>query len=272
MRNPKSRIPKPIRRWTAIKLEHLEAYLKAYARATTRAGQRYYLDAFAGCGDCVLIENGMHVEGSARRALEVTPPFTQCFFVEMDRHLAAHLGNSLASTPGVTVFQGDCNVVIPRDVLPLLPRRAPSLAFLDPTGAQLQWSTIEALARHRLGGAKMELLILYPYDMFIARWLTHPALASSFTAMFGGTYWQSALNQSVALQESPRQRRLRFVDLYCNRLRSLRYRHVVAFGPLYSGHHPLYHVIFASDNDTGAKIMQDVWSKTRAIPGGLGYT
>jgi three-Cys-motif partner protein len=177
----------------------------------------------------------------------------------------------MSGKANVQVFQGDCNVVIPSQVLRQLPRRAPSLAFLDPTGAQLHWSTVEALAAHRLGPNKMELLILYPYDMFIARWLKLPAMAPVLTTMFGGSDWQRALQDSIASGENGDARRLRFVNVYLDRLRSLNYRYVKVYGPLYSGHRPLYHIIFASDHPAGAKIMEDVWGKTKPFPGGLGY-
>lgn len=267
----KTRIPRPIRRWTAIKLEHLEAYLKAYAKATQRAGNRYYIDAFAGSGDCILSETGVRIEGSARRALKVNPPFSTCFFVEKDPVLASHLENVLTGHRNASVFQGDCNEVIPREVLPKVPRRAPSLAFLDQTGAQLHWATVRALAAHRLGANKMELLILYAYDMFIARWLRLPAMRETLDAMFGGNQWKRALDESLAIGEDARQRRERFVNLYCDGLRSLDYKYVDALGPLFSGRRPLYHVIFASDHPVGVKIMRDVWSRPRPIPGELWY-
>ncbi len=267
----KALIPRPIRRWTAIKLEHLEAYLKAYARATQRAGTRYYIDAFAGSGECILRETGVHVDGSARRAVKVEPPFTQCFFIEMNTALASHLRESLTRYTNVVVLEGDCNAVIPRQVLPHLPRRAPSLAFLDPTGAQLHWATVRALAAHRLGTNKMELLILYPYDMFVARWLRMPVMAPQLDLMFGGNRWKLALSESAIQGEDHHARRKRFVELYCSGLEALGYRYVDVLGPLYSGRRPLYHVVFASDHPVGAKIMRDVWSKTRWIPGELPF-
>lgn len=253
-------------------MEHLEAYLKGYARAATTARERYYIDAFAGCGDCVLRVLGIHIEGSARRALKVQPPFTGCFFIEQNPALASHLRSQMASERNVHVFEGDCNEVIPAEVLPRIPRRAASLAFLDPTGAQLQWRTIQTLAGHRLGRFKMELLILYPYDMFIARWLKLDTMAPALTLMFGGDHWKRALQESTANREDTVARRERFVQLYCDGLRSLGYQYVDTLGPLYrSGHHPLYHVIFAGDHPVGQRIMRDVWSRARPVPGELGY-
>jgi len=79
------------------------------------------------------------------------------------------------------------------------------------------------------------------------------------------------LIKSLEAKETSEQRRERFVQLYTNNLRALGYRYVEPYGPLYLGHKPLYHVIFASDHPIGAKIMRSVWGKTRFIPGELGY-
>src|SRR3990172_2148467 len=97
----RSTIPRPIRLWTAIKLEHLEAYLTAYAKATKRAGERYYIDGFSGSGDCILRETGTLIEGSAKRALKASPPFTTCFVIEKDPLLSAHLQQSLGGLSNV---------------------------------------------------------------------------------------------------------------------------------------------------------------------------
>lgn len=265
------RIPLPIGPWTAIKLEHLEAYLKAYARATTRARERYYIDAFAGCGDCIMRRTGVPVEGSVWRALRVQPAFTRCLFVELNPVLAAHLRGRMANYTQVEIFQGDCNAVIPTQVLPRVPREAPSLCFLDPTGAQIRWDTVRALAAHRVGPRRMELLILYPFDMFIDRWLTLSAMEPMLTSFYGDSTWKNERAESQRLGERRVQRRARFVSFYTERLRSLGYSFVDAYGPLYSRHRALYHFVFATDHPAGHRIMSDVWRRARPIPGELGY-
>jgi len=268
-------IPRPIHRWTAVKLEHLDAYLQAYVTATKRWGERYYIDAFAGCGDCVLMENQMPVEGSALRALSTVPPFSGYYFVEADQRSVEHLERrtSAKDIPNVHVLCGDCNELIPKEVLPKLPRNAPSFAFLDPTGLQLQWRTVEALARHRsIGDYKMELLIVYPYDMAINRQFFLPRPPTrALTLFYGNNEWEAEFQDSRRLREGSPARRERFVNLYVGNLKSLAYRYVDVYGPLRDRGRPLYHVIFAGDHPVGAKIMRDVWSKSRPIPGEMWY-
>lgn len=265
-------IPRPIRLWTARKLEYLDAYLQAYVQATKSLGQRYYIDAFAGCGDCILEDTGRTIAGSPWRALAAVPKFTKFFFVEKHRESTEYLQSRVGQRADVTVLCGDCNVVIPSRVLPNTPRAAPSFAFLDPTGLQLKWDTIEALAAHRLGPYKMELLILFPYDMAIAMNLHNRGAQRALTMFYGHDRWLGEYDKSLALHESPVQRRERFTELYILGLKGLGYRYVEKYGPLKDGNRGKYHVVFASDNATGAKIMHEVWSKPRAAPGDMFYT
>lgn len=271
----KPKIPSPIHTWTALKIEYLDHYLQAYVHATKRAREIHYIDAFAGCGNCVIIENGYLVEGSPWRALNTVPAFTQYYFVEKKVTLASHLQRAVLDKglKNAHVYAGDCNQVIPAEILPRIPQDVPSFAFLDPTGLQLHWQTIERLASHRRHW-KIELLILYPYDMAIARLfpLTRmPVTYSTLTRYYGDESWMFQLIKSLEAKETSEQRREHFVQLYTNNLRALGYRYVEPYGPLYWGRKPLYHVIFASDHPVGAKIMRAVWDKTRFIPGELGY-
>lgn len=271
----KLRIPSPIRKWTALKLEYLDHYLQAYVIATKRAGEIYYVDPFCGCGECIMPESGLRVDGSPWRALNTIPPFTRYYFVEKEPTLASHLREAIwrKGLTNAKVYCGDCNQVIPEEVLPNIPRDVPSFAFLDPFGLQLDWDTVQMLASHRVG-RKMELLVLY-HHMVIARLLrlamVEGSYAARLTRFYGDESWREHFSQSMKAGEIAEQRRQRFLVLYTSKLRSLGYKYVEPYGPLGSGRKPLYHVVFASDHAVGARIMHDVWSKTRFVPGELGY-
>lgn len=265
-------IPKPIGTWTALKLEHLDNYLQAYRTVTKAGSQAYYLDFFAGSGACVLKMHGTPVPGSAWRALNAVPPFARYFFIEKDPIQAEHLRHQIhaASIQNYEVETGDCNDAVDR-VMPRVPRSALSFAFLDPSGLQLHWNTVKKLAKHRRGSRKMELLILYPYDMVIKRWLSESTMAPSLTAFFGDDSWRVAQAESLRNDEDENTKRQRFVSLYAGNLQGLGYKFVNAYGPLGYRHRYYYNVIFASDEPIGQRIMQDVWSKARPIPGHLDY-
>ena len=176
-------IPKLIGSWTALKLEYLDHYLQAYRNVTRGAQEAYYIDLFAGCGNCSLKRNGWPVEGSPWRALKVVPPFQGYFFIEKNRVLANHLNTCIQqeSINNARVLPGDCNGPKLDEVLSQTPRKALSFAFIDPSGLQLKWATLERLANHRAGPWKMELLILYPWDMVINRWIDLPSFAMALT-------------------------------------------------------------------------------------------
>jgi three-Cys-motif partner protein len=266
-------IPKPIGTWTALKLEYLEHYLQAYRNVTRKALEAYYIDLFAGCGDCMLKRNGWPVEGSPWRALRVIPPFQGYFFVEKNRVLANHL-NACIQREGIKntkVLTGDCNGSKLDEVLSQIPRKALSFAFVDPSGLQLKWVTLERLASHRTGRWKMELLILYPYDMVINRWIELPSYVKVLTDFYGDSAWQQAQAESRRLDEDPAARRRRFIDLYVARIKNLGYKYVDDYGPMGYGNRSYYQVIFASDQPIGQRIMKAVWSKPRLVPGQLGY-
>ena len=271
-------IPSRVGKWTALKLEYLDYYLQAYVIATKQSREKHYIDAFSGCGECTLSDTGHPLEGSPWRALNALPPFTYYHFVEIDERLASHLERRIAERgiQNARVYRGDCNEVIPEKILPKIPKDVPSFSFLDPRGLQLNWTTIERLASHR-ERMKMELLILYPYDMAIARLfklaMKNESHHATLTRFYGSEKWLAEFKESLRLKETIDQQRERFVKFYTNNLSKLGYRNVQPYGPLYSaGQRPVYHVIFASDHDVGIKIMQDVWSRTRFVPGEMGYT
>src|SRR5262249_60277014 len=63
--------------WTEQKLDILSDYLAAFNKASAKAGTTVYLDLFAGRAQNVSRSRTEHlIRGSARRALETTPPFT----------------------------------------------------------------------------------------------------------------------------------------------------------------------------------------------------
>jgi len=273
---PRPMIPRPIRKWTALKLEYLDYYLQAYVIATRKAREIHYIDPFASCGECIVVESGKIVQGSPWRALNSVPQFSQYHFVEKRPMLAAYLRKSINEKgfENAHVYSGDCNLVIPREILPIIPRNVPCFAFLDPEGMQLDWETVRALAKHRQGW-KVELLILYPYDMAVARQFSlinkRPSISTRLTSFYGDECWKHQLFESIDAEESTAKRRQRFVDLYTGNLRALGYKFVEVYGPFRANKRPLYHVVFASDSPVGAKIMHDVWAKPRYVPGELFY-
>src|SRR5579859_5194599 len=71
--------------WTEQKLDILADYLAGFTRASKKAGTTVYLDLFAGQPDNVSRERDeRQIHGSARRALDTSPPLSVLRFFELD--------------------------------------------------------------------------------------------------------------------------------------------------------------------------------------------
>lgn len=138
--------------WTQIKLDVLEKYLSSYVTALkNKPFKLLYIDAFAGTGEVTTKSGpGDPIDGSAKIALG-TSGFDAYLFVERHAGRFDALNRLREAQPPerqerITVHCGDANVSLPA----LLPRfdrtRWRAVAFLDPYGLGVDWSTLEWLA------------------------------------------------------------------------------------------------------------------------------
>lgn len=172
--------------WTERKLDALDQYLRAYANMLKKRDfNRIYIDAFAGTGyreqkvpaeDALpdifadeLEELGQpepqrFLDGSARIALRVAPPFHRFVFIESAKEKVAELENLKAEFPSlatsIDIRPGDANVTI-RDLCEKWDKRGTrGVLFLDPFGMQAEWSTIKAIAATEC----IDTWILFPFS------------------------------------------------------------------------------------------------------------
>lgn len=166
--------------WTQQKLAALGKYLHAYTKIFKRniRAQFYtisYVDAFAGTGAlrrpalgglAKLIPGMAEAEkefrkGSARRALEVTPPFDKYVFIEKSTTKCKELEALAAEFPDrqIRIINGDANSALLKWCEELNPKRERAVVFLDPFGASVDWRVISALGKTRA----VDLWILFPY-------------------------------------------------------------------------------------------------------------
>lgn len=248
----------------------LEEYLRAYVKATKRARKYgiYYIDLFAGPGKNRLRSTEEIKNGSPLISLELEPSFTRYFFIEADKRCCDSLLAYIKEYPQelqdlVSVYCGDCNIEMDR-VLAEIPQRNPAFAFLDPESTELRWSTIEKLASHKKPpNNKIELFILFPYNMVLVRWLTlFPEIVER--VMPPRSNWQQIHYLKVSGQIDKNELRRRLVEEYENGLKQLGYKYVLP-GYLFKSerNRPLYFMLFASDHPLGAQIMQTRFSKLR---------
>ncbi|MBI4302828.1 MAG: three-Cys-motif partner protein TcmP [Chloroflexi bacterium] len=116
--------------WSEIKLDIIEKYASAYS--TILSSHKHpkfhhvYIDAFAGSGKHISRTTGDVVRGSPQIALDISPPFKEYFFIDIDGAKVAELKRVVAQRPDVHVFQGDCNSVLLTEVFPKVRWSLPS--------------------------------------------------------------------------------------------------------------------------------------------------
>jgi three-Cys-motif partner protein len=133
--------------WTEIKLQILEDCTKEYLqilRNQKSIQQVAYIDGFAGAGTHISKTSGEVIAGSPKRALEMNPGFDEYYFVDMNPDRVERL-RQMGPSPNVTVYEGDCNQVLLKDVFPRCRyqdyRRA--LCLLNPYDLNPSWEVVQ---------------------------------------------------------------------------------------------------------------------------------
>lgn len=268
--NIPGKIPRQIRKWTCHKLECLSDYIQAYAK---RLGKTNccYLELYAGCGSCVCKGTDCRIDDSELRALKAKTKFAKYIFVVRNRQNAENLKRLTTphNTDNIEVIIGGCNnEKVIRQLFDLIPRSASSFALIDPIGyRKVHWSTIKQLASHGADwkGNKIDLLIFFPLEMALLRNLTRPECQASITRLYGNQQWEEIKQDKLSGKIELDEVRTRLVELFKAGLRGLGYNYVEDFKPTWLSRQPFYHLILASDSDTGAKILKDAWGKSRYL-------
>lgn len=140
-------------RWSELKLEILGEYAAYYTNilrnSSTYPLRPVYVDGFAGAGDHATKATGNIIDGSPRKALNVSPPFAELHFVERDPARATQLRQIAAGRENVEVWEDDANDVLLRRIFPSVfgDRNNRALCFLDPYGLHLDWNVLQAAGR-----------------------------------------------------------------------------------------------------------------------------
>jgi three-Cys-motif partner protein len=260
------------------KVSILADYLGQFAVAAKGAPNRVYLDAFGGETINVLKGTDRQFPGSAELALGVAPPFTHVRLFEKHAARAASL-RSLPRSPvtDLEVIEGDCNAEIAR-VLAGLPVGAPTFAFLDPDGMELNWSTIQRIADHKRAYAqehdrsKVEMWVLLPTAGIVRmlgrnrEYAESQGLPRQVARLYGAWGpWQTVWEARIDGRLSPGDAKRAYLFLYMDRLADLGYKHLLV-RPIHNSRNELYAMVFATDHPAGAQIMQWAQARKRVRP------
>lgn len=273
--------------WAAQKLDALQRYLEAYM--TVMKNQKFtlvFVDAFAGAGisrvrtgqpddpppffldEQDLSDQVQFIEGSPYRALGLSRPFDHYRFVDMDPLRASRLEGLRDEFPElaqrIKVINSEANLAVQHIAANFGNSKLRGVAFLDPYGAHLHWSTLEALARTK----KFDVIINFPLDMAINRLIKRDgdvpeSWANQLDSCFGGDHWrQAAYENKDSLFGQDQVKRpdcaARLLSLYCEQLKG-------AFGNVSrpslvrnTRGTGLYYLIWASGHHRGLRIANHI--------------
>jgi three-Cys-motif partner protein len=245
-------LKKPI--WTKNKAKLIQRYVYYFLQVTKNCA---YIDGFAGPQreDRAISDDEMW---SAKLVAEIEPRWITRFYlfdssktqVKRIRRMVDSLPPRRSKEPNrhFTIKQGDVNVELPK-LLATRPitDRAAAFCLLDQRTFQCHWSTVQAVAKYKRGGMKIELFYFFPIG-----WLDRSIEALRNDAI-GQAWWGRDDWRSIRKLGS-----IARGELVAERFKSeLGYKHVVPW-PIYErqgGGRIMYFMVHASDHDEAPKLM-----------------
>jgi three-Cys-motif partner protein len=213
---------------TELKLSLIEGYLKFFTTALRRHfSELWYIDAFAGTGtrtvrieakdgdlfDAPVAESVEHRRGSAQIAIDVVPHFSRLVFIDSKPKHCAALRELAAKYPNreIVVIQEDANRSIQSAIAWDGWKSARAVLFLDPYGMEVEWATLEAIAKT----SAIDVWFLFPLSG-LYRQATRksnkitPDKRAAITRILGTDAWEkelySDLGQPDIFGDAPSQR------------------------------------------------------------------
>jgi three-Cys-motif partner protein len=289
---PEDGLPtRPIRPYALDKIHYWGNFLEAASTATRRAfsGQRVCADIFSSFGVCQDKDSGQRTWGSATVSLQVAVPFDLYFFNDLDPDAARAVATRARSigVQGAQVFELDlrdpeglshareiANVVVPfgpkiivssgdansahtalKVVAP--PGRRYICSVIDPQSAIYEWRALEALAFREKA---MDVLLLFPDEMDLGRGLAYYLREGSGGKLDRyfppGTDWRGVAKASAHPSSALRR-------LYEERMETLLGFKIGHPKTVSMGQRALYRLVFASRNQLGIDIWNDICKRTR---------
>ena len=184
--------------WTEQKLKCVSKYLHSYTQIMKDRDFHFaYIDAFAGTGYRELqysedSELPRFLAGSARKALEVKPPFKEYVFIEEKEDSYTELKKLTEEFQNYNIecSNANANEYLTGFCQEREWRTNRALVFLDPYGMQVEWKTIKAIAETKA----IDLWLLFPIGIGINRLLKNdgeiaPSERRKLDLIFGETDW-----------------------------------------------------------------------------------
>ncbi|MCC5934808.1 MAG: three-Cys-motif partner protein TcmP [Balneolales bacterium] len=272
--------------WTKVKIEMLVEYAQAYLTIMKKHHywRTLYFDGFAGSG-LIIKDSQEHFDvsiGAARRIVEIENPksFDAYYFVEKNQKNCEMLEETTKKPyPNKSIFivNDDCNKKLKSMAEYMKKPKGERdydkvLAYIDPYGMQLEWSSVEALK-----GIGADAWILIPTGMGVNRLLKNNGEINEtwlkrleiFLGMSGHEINQHFYNEETVLtlfgEEKKKSKTEKTADkaseLYKNRLKEI-FKFVSEPMALKNDRNStMYHLIFVSNNAAALNIATDIINK-----------
>lgn len=286
--------------WTEQKLNAFEKYVRAYLTIMNKFRDKYrwellYLDGFAGSGtrsneqkvqevdntiqlfeDDTISQAGLDTyKGAAERVLSISGRgFDYYYFIDKEASSLERLEKRLENINkiGKREFRsGDANEQVKKMASALKNKKLKALVLLDPFGMQVNWESIQ-----QLKDTGTDLWILVPTGVIVNRLLdrkgelTHIDKLTSFFGKeeddlreyFYKTSTEHTLFGDNEVVEKVSQPIQKIAELYIQQLQDI-FTYVTP-KPLVlrnSRNTPIFHFVFASNNNAALKIANDIISE-----------
>lgn len=282
--------------WTEEKLEAFQEYVKAYLKIINAQKRKFngwpttiYFDGFAGSGkrpksnyknentlfsDYFVKEEAEVYKGSAERVLGLNQKFDYYYFIDIDKSSIDSLKDILTSKGLVNencfFIHDDVNNQL-SFLSDFLDNKKAALVLLDPFGMQINWSSIE-----KLKGKRVDLWVLIPSGVIINRFLDKKGkllFKNKLSSYFG----MSLDDIKKIFYETNRVKNLfytfeikskisdpinKIAEIYIERLKNIfKYVSEKPLRLLNTKNVPIYHFVFASNNQTAYKIANQIIEK-----------
>lgn len=261
--------------WSEVKLDIIKEYAKAYSiimNAQHNIQRHLYIDGFAGAGVHISKRRKEYVLGSPLNALNVEPPFKEFHFIDLHGGRASTLRKLCGDYPNVKVYEGDCNDLLLKKIFPLAKysdyRRA--LCLLDPYGLHLDWEVVRTAGQMK----SIEIFLNFPVmDMNMNVLWKSPDKVNKTQITRMNAFWGDCTWRNAAYTKTPglfheieeKSSNEAVAKAFQNRLKEVAgFAYVPNAIPMRnSAGTTVYYLFFASRNNTGAKIVKDIFDKYR---------
>lgn len=252
--------------WAEEKLDYLRRYIEIFEFSMQKKWDvRNYIDILAGPGKNFIKEKKVYILGSPLIALTIDPPFSNYYFIEENKTCFDALSTRVnLFSSSVKLYNADTNKIIDTVLSDLQKMEDSSLnlAFIDPEGLEVEWTTIEKLGRIK----RMDLIFNYPQQALTRNMpqLSNSPPANKVDRYFGDTHWREIFSKWKSRNNLSGVHR-ELMEYYLSKLSQFGYSELkrddeVLDEPLMRNsqkHAPLYRLMFASKHPLG----QDFWRK-----------